>query len=214
MYDLHTHSIFSDGILLPSELIRTAEFLGYKGVAITDHVDFTNIEDVVRNLKKVEEEEWDIEVLIGVEITHVAPEKIEKLIRKAKSLGVEYFVVHGETIVEPVKEGTNRAAIEAGAHVLAHPGLITEEDAERAKENDVFLEITSRRGHSLTNGHVARVALETGAKLILNSDLHDPEDFMSKKMQEKILRGAGVPQRNLRRILEENPRHLLESFTL
>ena len=42
--DLHTHSIFSDGELLPSELARRADVLGHKALAITDHVDASNIE--------------------------------------------------------------------------------------------------------------------------------------------------------------------------
>ncbi len=42
MIDLHTHSFFSDGELIPSELIRRAEAIGYKAIAITDHVDSSN----------------------------------------------------------------------------------------------------------------------------------------------------------------------------
>jgi histidinol phosphatase-like PHP family hydrolase len=214
MYDLHTHTVLSDGILLPSELIRTAKVMGYEGVAITDHVDFSNLEHVVRSLKKIEEENWEIEVLIGVEITHVPPRKIEKIIRKAKELGVEYIVIHGETIVEPVEKGTNRAGIEAGANLIAHPGLITEEDVEKAKENCVFLEITSRRGHSLTNGHVAKLSLEIGANLIVNSDLHEPEDLMSNDLLRNVAKGAGVGESDLKKVLEENPRKLLELFQI
>ncbi|MEK7309147.1 MAG: PHP domain-containing protein, partial [Nitrospirota bacterium] len=30
MIDLHTHSLLSDGVLLPSELIRRAYVIGYK----------------------------------------------------------------------------------------------------------------------------------------------------------------------------------------
>ncbi|MBC7114687.1 MAG: putative hydrolase [Archaeoglobi archaeon] len=214
MYDLHTHSIFSDGILLPSELIRTAEYLGYKGVAITDHVDFSNIERVVEGLRKLEEEEWNIDVVIGVEITHVSPVKMGRLVQKARDLGVEYIVVHGETIVEPVEEGTNLAAIKEGVPLLAHPGLISEEEVELASENGVFLEITSRRGHSLTNGHVARLSIERGAGLLLNSDLHEPEDFMSREMREKIALGSGVPDDCLKDLLEKNPRKIVEEFKI
>ena len=42
MYDLHTHSILSDGEMLPIELIRRMAVLGYTTVAITDHVDPSN----------------------------------------------------------------------------------------------------------------------------------------------------------------------------
>jgi Histidinol phosphatase and related hydrolases of the PHP family len=41
MIDLHTHSIFSDGELIPAELTRRAAVAGYRAMAITDHGDFS-----------------------------------------------------------------------------------------------------------------------------------------------------------------------------
>ena len=41
--DLHMHSLFSDGELLPSELARRALKLNHEAIAITDHVDYSNI---------------------------------------------------------------------------------------------------------------------------------------------------------------------------
>jgi histidinol phosphatase-like PHP family hydrolase len=132
MFDLHTHSIFSDGELIPSELVRRAVCNGYEAVAITDHVDFTNVAHVLKCLRKLEVHDkpnCPIEVLTGVEITHVPPEKIGKLASKAKDLGAELVVVHGETIAEPVEFGTNKAAVSIPVvNILAHPGLITEEE--------------------------------------------------------------------------------------
>ena len=87
-----------------------------------------------------------------LELTHLPPEVIPQAAYRARELGAELVVVHGETPVEPVPPGTNRAAIASSfVDVLAHPGLLTPDDAERAKRNDVFVEITSRRGHSLTS---------------------------------------------------------------
>ena len=37
LYDFHAHSFFSDGELLPMELIRRAVVKGYTALAITDH---------------------------------------------------------------------------------------------------------------------------------------------------------------------------------
>ena len=50
--DLHTHTIFSDGELIPAELVRRASDLGHSAIAITDHVDMTNVEFVVSNVVK------------------------------------------------------------------------------------------------------------------------------------------------------------------
>ena len=192
--DLHTHSIFSDGELIPAELVRTAKVLGHSVIAITDHVDMTNVEYVVKNVVKAAElSDPDITVIPGVEVTHVPPSKMDKVIADARRFGAKWIVVHGETISEPVQPGTNRqAAMNPDVDVLAHPGLITEEEMQLAKDNGVLIEITGRRGHSLTNGHVACLARKVGATMIVNSDTHAPEDLMSEESAYKVALGAGL----------------------
>ena len=195
MIDLHTHTIFSDGELIPSELVRRAEALGYRALAVTDHVDYSNYEFVLERLYRaldVLNENTSLIVLPGVEITHVPPVKIPELIERCRECGAKIVVVHGETVVEPVAPGTNRAAIEGKADILAHPGLITKEEVELALENGVFLEITTRRGHSLTNGYVAKVALEVGAPLVINTDSHSPSDLVSRSFAITVGIGAGL----------------------
>jgi len=76
--------------------------------------------------------------------------------------------------------------------ILAHPGFITEEEAERAKETGTYLEITARGGHNRTNGHVARLATEAKAKLVCNTDAHNPNDMITKETAYKILTGSGL----------------------
>lgn len=196
MIDLHTHTIFSDGELIPSELVRRAEVLGYTAIGITDHVDYTNIEHVLSSVSKAKylEDVLDIRVLVGVEITHVPPQKIGPLATLARKLGAEIVVVHGETPVEPVRPGTNRAALEARVDILAHPGFITLAEAELARENNVCLEITSRSGHNITNGHVARIANLAKAKMVVDTDTHAPGDLIDSERAQEIAVGAGLTQ--------------------
>ncbi len=213
MIDLHTHTIFSDGEVIPSELVQRAVIKGYEAIALTDHVDFTNIDYVLSGVKKAKylEDVLDIRVLAGVEITHVPPLNIQSIARMAKKMGAEIIVVHGETITEPVAPGTNAAVVEIEeVDILSHPGFITLEEAERAVDNDVYLEITSRNGHNRTNGHVARIGLEAGANLIVNTDTHSPDDLITQDTAMKIAMGAGLTEKQAK-VTMANSKHLLDS---
>jgi len=216
MYDFHTHTFLSDGVLSPVELIRRAYTRGYQVIGVTDHVGPGNVESVVKTLAKdcqAASSRWDIMALPGVEITHVPKEDIDMVAKAAKELGAMLVVVHGETIVEPVEPGTNRAAISSpSVDILAHPGLIDLEDARLASERGVFLEVSARRGHSLTNGHVVRMALQSGALTLLDSDAHAPDDLLTPELTRKIALGAGLTEEKAHTLLQTNPQNLLNKL--
>jgi putative hydrolase len=205
MIDLHTHTFFSDGVLLPSELARRVEVAGYRAVAFTDHVDHSNLKHVLENILEVCEvlnRKGGLRVVPGVEITHVHPEEFQGLVQKARESGAEIVVAHGETLVEPVAPGTNRAAIEAGVDILAHPGLISEEEVKLAAKRGVCLEISTRKGHSLSNGHVAAMAMKFNAKLLLNTDTHEPQDLVTRELATRILQGAGLAGKDVLQVFD------------
>jgi len=204
--DLHMHTFLSDGLLIPSELVRRAQVKGYRALAITDHVDASNVETLVPQLVQVCErlnECMKMIVIPGVEVTHVPLDDLEAVVASARSAGAQMVVVHGETLVEPVAPGTNRRALELDIDVLAHPGLITRQEAALAAKRGIALELSARRGHSLTNGHVARTALETGASLVLNTDAHAPEDLLTLEEAKRIVLGAGLSSRQVDRLYAE-----------
>jgi histidinol phosphatase-like PHP family hydrolase len=205
MIDLHTHTFFSDGELVPSELIRRAQAFGYMALAITDHVDSSNIDlvipRIVNAINKIRPF-ISLEVIPGAEITHAPPETIAELVKEARYLGAKIVVVHGETLVEPVAIGTNRAAIQANADILAHPGLITGEDLLFAKETGITLEITARKGHSLSNGYVAKEAVKLGIPLCINTDAHSPSDLITKDFARKILLASGIEENRIVSVFE------------
>lgn len=211
--DFHTHTFLSDGVLPPAEQIRRFIVNGFYAMAITDHVDSSNIDFILNSLINLQEDFRDEIIFIpGVEITHVPPYRIPILAKKAKERNC-LVVVHGETIVEPVAEGTNLAAVSCpDVDILAHPGNLSFEEAEAAKKNDVFLEITTRGGHDLGNGRVARFALEAGAKLIVNSDFHAPRDFLTMKKAKETARGAGIPEEYFEQLFETHPKELISRF--
>jgi len=203
LIDLHTHTFLSDGVLGPGELAQRCEHMGYRGLVFSDHVDNANIDFIVPRLAKAARELSEAMamcVLGGAELTHCRPEQIPRLIEQARHLGAQVVLVHGETIVEPVVAGTNRAAIEGGADVLAHPGLIALADVRLAAERGVRLEISGRKGHSFTNGHVFRLARECGAGLVFGTDSHAPGDLMPREMAERVARGAGMKDEHVQQM--------------
>ena len=214
LIDVHTHTFYSDGVLSPMEHVRRAVVNGYTALGIADHVGVGGVVDLIAALKQdrdVVERYWPIKVIIGVELTHVPAEAMAEAAAFARNAGAELVVVHGETPVEPVPAGTNHAAITSGlVDVLAHPGLLTEEDARLAAAGEVYLELSARRGHSLTNGHVARIAAAAGARLMVNSDAHEPSDLLTASFQERVARGAGVPEADLEAVLRQPPLLVLE----
>lgn len=211
--DLHMHSLFSDGELLPSELARRAAVLNHETIAITDHIDSSNISSLSKLAGAFDDinENWDINVVPGAEITHVPIEVIDNLALKAREFGAKIIVVHGETLSEPVIPGTNLAAVQSeNVDILAHPGLITHEEAEIAKDNNIFLEISARAGHSLANGHVAKVACDVGADLVIDTDAHAPNDLITFEKAKFIGLGAGLSEKQVDKALIDNPIKILK----
>jgi len=97
----------------------------------------------------------------------------------------------------------------AGVDILAHPGMISRKDAELAVERGVRLEISGRKGHSLTNGHVVRMARDVGAKLSYGTDLHTSSNLFPPSKVLEVLRGAGLQEEEASALLDELKEWLL-----
>jgi putative hydrolase len=203
MIDLHTHTFLSDGLLSPAELVYRAEHAGYRAIGMTDHADASNLDDLISSIVQFVRETqpfMKIRIIPGVELTHVPPGQISGLVRRARQLGARLVLLHGETVCEPVALGTNRAGIEAGIDILAHPGIISEEEVRLAAANGVYLEISARHSHGLGNGRVVSLAREAGAALVINSDAHAPSDILTPNRREKVAFGSGLTADEMERI--------------
>jgi len=216
VYDFHTHTSLSDGVLSPMELIRRALINNYQAVALTDHASLGELSRIIPEVAQIcalAHSYWNILAIPGIELTHVPPPAIAETAKKAKELGACIVVVHGETIIESVEKGTNLAALHSPhVDILAHPGLLSLEEAQLAATNGIFLEISARKGHCLTNGHIASLAQHVGAKLLLGSDAHDEQDLLTNPLANAIIRGAGLDDIACHQILNINPQALIKSL--
>ena len=217
VYDFHTHTSLSDGDLSPMELIRRALVNNYQAIALTDHAASGSLTRIIAEVNEVctlARSYWDILALPGIELTHVPPPVIAETAKRAKELGALIVIVHGETIVECVEKGTNLAALHSPhVDILAHPGLLSLEEAQLAAANGIFLEISARKGHCLTNGHVASLAQKSGAKLILGSDTHSEQDLLTASLADAITHGAGLDDAACHQVLCVNPQALLKNLS-
>ena len=212
--DFHTHTVFSDGALLPAALVYEAAARDHAAIVLTDHVDASNLEEVVSALTKFVKEQGPslpIRVFPGVELSYLAPALIEKYAKKARKLGAKLIVVHGESPVETVPQGTNRAALKLKGlvDILAHPGFLTEEETLLAKVNHIYLELSARIGHRKGNPHVAKMAKQFGAKLLVDTDAHSEKDLITQKEAYLIAEAAGLKREEILKVIGENPQELL-----
>lgn len=217
LFDFHTHSFQSDGVLSPVELIHRAYIQKYAAIAIADHVATGSLKRLIEEISEdcaLARAHWNIIAIPAVELTHLPPQAISDTAQKAKELGAWLVVVHGETSVEPVPKGTNLAAVKSPyVDILAHPGFITSDEIEIAQENDVFIELSARRGHCITNSHVASECRNTGIKLLVNSDAHSEDDLLTTEQATKILNEAGIDINQHHTILEQNPLLLIDRIS-
>ena len=202
LIDLHSHSTISDGALAPREVVAAAGRRGYDVFALTDHGTPSNFREVAERVREEVEAlraSASVHLLAGVELTELEPSTIAHAAREARRCGAQVIVVHGECVTMQTPAGTNAAAVRCDlVDVLAHPGLVTAEDAGIAARNDVCLELSARGGHSYGNGWVYHTATAADALLVVDSDGHDETGLLSTQKVEAIVRGAGAGPSEMR----------------
>ncbi len=161
--DLHTHTIFSDGIDTPSDIIKFARFRGLKVVAITDHDTAKGVRQILRSGTPK-----DIVVVPGVEITargcHVL------------ALGVTENPSFKSRPSPP--EAIEWCRSLGGVAILAHPfgryGFLPYPVTRRIDIVSTFDGVEVLNGRTLMRGNVKAqdLALQLGKPITGGSDAH------------------------------------------
>lgn len=194
MIDFHIH-IGTNG-LLPAEALRRAALCGCRAAGLvlrTDGGDLRHLPQMVAEVQRLSLF-MNIEAFAGVELAHVPPALLPDAVRAAREAGAELVLVHGETLADGVADGTNLAAVDAGADILAHPGLVDEQVSAYAAEKGVALELSACPRHGLANGHVAAQAQRFGCALVPGSAARAVADFTSRPAWKAVCRGAAMSQ--------------------
>jgi len=96
LYDFHTHSYLSDGVLGPMELIRRCIHNGYTAMAIADHVASGTMQRTIEETRgdaMLAAERWDFTCLVAVEITHTPASAIAQLAARAAARRWIYWLI-------------------------------------------------------------------------------------------------------------------------
>ena len=183
-----THDLVGDGQTEPGAL-AVVRFVGL--VQSCDGFDFSFVKSLTAQVRRYSLYA-DVEAVAGVELRHVPPALIPSAAQQARDEGAALVLVYGETLSDQVAEGTNFAAIDAGADILVHPGLIDEKAAAYAAEKGVALEFTSCPRYALANAHTASMALRFGCPLVRGSAATKAEEMTTRAFWPFVIRGCDV----------------------
>jgi histidinol phosphatase-like PHP family hydrolase len=73
-----------------------------------------------------------------------------------------------------------------------------------AKERGVYLELSARKGHSLTNGRLVALARESGTKLVINTDAHTGSELFSADLLKRVGLGSGLTEGEFKQVLRNS----------
>ena len=141
-YDIHIHSDASIGENSVEEIVKQAERLGLKGIAITDY--FSSLKDIKQLKERISNINTDIDISIGAIVRAETSDQLKKMVRNVRK-HVELVLVHGGDY------RINREAVEMPeVDVLCHPELDRRDcgmdhiTVKSAAENKVAIEINFR----------------------------------------------------------------------
>jgi predicted metal-dependent phosphoesterase TrpH len=102
LYDLHTHSMYSDGAAPPEEMIKHAMAIGLNGIAITDHNEVKGAFEALRIAPP------NFKIIPGIEVSSAAGHIL--------GLGVIEVIPQGLSASETVKRIHDAGGIAIAAH--------------------------------------------------------------------------------------------------
>ncbi len=230
--DLHTHTTASDGAGSIEQMIEAARAIGYKIIAITDHSKSQVIanglspERMLKHIaaiRKIAEKTKDVTVLAGAEVDILSDGHLDYddaiLAELDIVIASPHFALKQDS--DKATDRLLRAIEHRYVNIIGHPTgrLIGRREGLTPDLSKLFaaaakagtaMEINASYPRLDLNDRNARVALDAGVMLSINTDAHSPEGVGANSLGVAVARRAGAtapqvincwPANKLRRFL-------------
>ncbi|CAB49744.1 PHP domain-containing protein [Pyrococcus abyssi] len=210
MMDLHTHTIYSDGIGMVRDNVAWAEKRGLKIVGISDHIHYFTPSkfSAYINEIRIAKEESDIVVLAGIEanILENGPDITDEFRKRLDYVIASVHEWFGRDGAHMYIEYVKRAIMDDNVDIIGHfgnsfpwIGYPTEEEIrevlELAEAYGKAFEISSR--YKVPDLEFIKECIRRGIKLSLATDAHRPEDVGKISWSLKMFEKAGGSKEDL-----------------
>ncbi len=210
MMDLHTHTVFSDGIGQIYDNIAEAERRMLKLVGISDHIHYFTPGRFSAYISQIErfKKESGIAVLAGIE-ANILADGVD--IDDATAERLDYVIASAHVWLEPgrvdvylelIKTALQDERVDVIGHfgnVFPYIGYPGEEElmevVELAEANGKAFEISSR--YKVPELSFVKACIRQGVKLTLGSDAHMPKEVGRIGWSLKLFRKAGGKEEDL-----------------
>jgi DNA polymerase (family 10) len=212
--DLHMHTIASDGVNTVEEMVRGALERGYAYVCITDHsqssviangLDVDRLRAHVAEVRRVAAEHPEITVWAGAEVDILAAGRLDYPDDVLAELDFVVASIHAGMGQDAAANTRRTLAAIRNPYVnaIGHPTgrLINSRDAmpldmeavcRAAAETGTALEINASFQRLDLKDQHARLAKESGALLVINTDAHAIDQFDQMRFGVVTARRAGL----------------------
>ncbi|MEO0586504.1 MAG: DNA polymerase/3'-5' exonuclease PolX [Planctomycetota bacterium] len=213
--ELHAHTTASDGSLSIRELVDAALDRGFHTLAVTDHskgqaqangLDAKRLRQHIKDIHAVAADYEDrIAVLAGSEVDILADGSLDYDADLLAELDLVVASPHAALSQEPATctKRLIKAIENPHVHIIGHPtgrlinrraGLEPDMPAivDAAKANGVALEINAHHARLDLRDTHARLALDAGVKLAIDTDAHGLADFHQLRYGILTARRAGA----------------------
>lgn len=214
--DLQMHSNWSDGQNTIEEMATAAKKLSYGYICITDHagslaiahgLDEKRIEKQSKEIVKISKKIQLIKILHGIETNIKNDGTLDVSNNVLKNLDVVVAGVHSGF----KKDNTERimkAMENENVDIVVHPtgriinqrkeyGIDIHKIIDKAKETGTVLEISASPLRLDLNDVNARIAIEHGCKLAINTDAHAAEQLNNMKYGIGVARRAWAQKKDV-----------------